>query len=72
MNTDRQPNCQDVEGTDNPYKADEAGWRKTYQAHVRHMPESLLQRELALKKLVGRYVVIPILSIPDSDTQDLC
>ena len=42
MNTDRQPNSQDVEGTDNPYKADEAGWRKTYQAHVRHMPESLL------------------------------
>lgn len=34
MNTDRQPNCQDVEGTDKTYKADEAGWRTTYQAHV--------------------------------------
>lgn len=34
MNTDRQPNCQEVEGTDNTYKVDEAGWRKPYQAHV--------------------------------------
>lgn len=41
-NTDRQPHCQDVEGTDNTFKVDEMGLRgKNDQAHVCRMSNSL-------------------------------